>query len=408
MPPAHAPQGATERGVHVTTLGPVRFRQLRYRCGQCGAKCYRHDERLCFLGHAVSWPLPQVGGRLAALLGSFEQARDALAEDNGVRLAKQTVADVTEAAGGAALRLEDEHRHQGAGRQAPLLDSPLTPDTACVFADGTTVHTEGNWHEIRVATATAAGAAGEPLARQSRARFLPVANFAWLLVLLARGVGYKNARLRAFVADGAHWLWKLAEDYFPRAAGPGLVPPVGACPQSGRGRVPGGGRARARQWAEARKAELSEGRVTDALAVAEREARRVRSPATWLALRELRTYLKNNRGRVDYPALSGAGAAVRQRPRGGAVQEPGGARCKQAGMRNWTYASVEAVRHLRAAFQDNSGPAGICHQKASATRLLVPSVCAMAVALGSAQRCVEGASEMRAQGNRKIAGSADC
>jgi hypothetical protein len=46
---------------------------------------------------------------------------------------------------------------------------------------------------------------------------LQVADFAWVLVLLARAVGYQNARSRAFVADGAHWLWKLAEDYFPSA-----------------------------------------------------------------------------------------------------------------------------------------------------------------------------------------------
>src|SRR5215468_9115685 len=157
-----------KEGTAVTTAGPVRFRQPRYRCAACGAECYPHDERLRFLGHAVSWPLAQVVGRLAALLGSFEQARDALAEDYGVRLAKQTVAQVAEAAGGAALRLEDAHRHRVAGREAPLPESPLVPETACVFADDTTAHTEGDWHEIRVATATAADVQGEPMARQSR------------------------------------------------------------------------------------------------------------------------------------------------------------------------------------------------------------------------------------------------
>ncbi len=168
----------TCQGTAVTTRGAVRLRQPRYRCAGCGAECYPHDERLRFLGHAASWPLAQVGGRLAALLGSFEQARDALAEDFGVRRARQTVADLAEAAGGEALRREDEHRHRVAGRQAPLPESPLAPGPACLFADGTTVHAAGDWHEVRVATATAAGADGEQLARQSRARPLPVADFA--------------------------------------------------------------------------------------------------------------------------------------------------------------------------------------------------------------------------------------
>jgi hypothetical protein len=73
-----------------------------------------------------------------------------------------------------------------AGRLAPLPDSPLAPDTACVFADGTTAPTEGDWHEVRVATAADADAAGLQVARQSRARFLPVADFAWVLQLLPR------------------------------------------------------------------------------------------------------------------------------------------------------------------------------------------------------------------------------
>src|SRR5262249_13895817 len=121
------------------TAGPptVRFGQPRYGCAGCGAECLPLDERLRFLGHAVSWPLAQVVGRQAATLGSFEQARDALAEDYGVRLAKQTVAEVAQAAGGEALRQEDGHRYKVAGREAPLPESPLAPDTACVFADRT-------------------------------------------------------------------------------------------------------------------------------------------------------------------------------------------------------------------------------------------------------------------------------
>jgi hypothetical protein len=346
-------KGYTE-GTAVTTTGPVRFRQPRYRCEPCGAECYPLDERLRFLGHAVSWPLAQVVGRLAALLGSFEQARDALAEDYGVRLAKQTVAEVAEAAGGAALRLEDGHRHKVAGRAAPLPESPLVPDTACVFADGTTVHTEGDWHEVRVATATAANAQGEPMARQSRARFLPVADFAWVLVLLARAVGYQNARLRAFVADGAHWLWKLAEDYFPSAIQVLDWYHLAEHVHKAAGAVFGEGSAGAKAWAEARKEELWQGKAGEALGAVEGELARVRSPTKRAALRELRTYLENNRGRVDYPRYRELGLPCGSGQVEAQCKSLVGARCKQAGMRNWTYAGAEAVLRLRAAVQDGS------------------------------------------------------
>jgi hypothetical protein len=341
-------------GGHITTLGPVRFRQPRYRCATCAAECYPHEEHLRFLGHAVSWPLAQVVGRLAALLGSFEQARDALAEDYGVRLAKQTVAEVAEAAGGEALRREDERRHQVAGRQAPLPDSPLAPDTACVFADGTTVHTEGDWHEVRVATATAADARGEQVARQSRARFLPVADFAWVLVLLARAVGYHNARLRAFIADGAHWLWKLAEDYFPSAIQVLDWYHLAEHVHKAAGAVFGEGSAGAKAWAEARKEQLWQGEVGAALRAVEQELTRVRSPAKRSALGELRTYLENNRGRVDYPRYRELGLPCGSGQVEAQCKSLVGARCKLAGMRNWTYAGAEAVLRLRAAVQDGS------------------------------------------------------
>jgi hypothetical protein len=341
-------------GTAVTTAGPVRFRQPRYRCESCGAECLPLDERLRFLGHAVSWPLAQVIGRQAATLGSFEQARDALAEDYGVRLAKQTVAEVAEAAGGEALRQEDQRRHQVAGRQAPLPDSPLAPDTACVFADGTTVHTEGDWHEVRVATATAADSQGAQVARHSRARFLPVADFAWVLVLLARSVGYHHARLRAFVADGAHWLWKLAEDYFPSAVQILDWYHLAEHVHKAASAVFGEGSVSAKAWAEARKGELWQGRAGEALGALGRELARVRSPSKRAALVELRTYLENNRARVDYPRYRGLGLPVGSGQVEAQCKSLVGARCKQAGMRNWTYAGAEAVLRLRAAVQDGS------------------------------------------------------
>lgn len=337
-----------------TTLGHVRFRRPRYRCDACGAECYPPDRQLRFLGHALSGPLAQVVSRQAAPRGPFAQARDAVAEDYGARLATPTVAAVAEAAGGEVLRQEDEQRHKIAGRVEPLPDSPLAPALVCAFADGTTVHTAGDWHEVRVATATAADAQGEPVARQSRARFLPVADFAWLLVLLARAVGYPSARRRAFIAGGAPWLWKLAEDYFPSA-----IQVLGGyrwaehVHQAARVLF-GEGSAPAQAWAEARKGELWEGRGGDVLRVVEQELARVRAPSKRSALQELRTYLENNRGRMDYPRYRALGLPVGRGQVEAQCKALVGARCKLAGMRNWTYAGAEAVLRLRAAVQGGS------------------------------------------------------
>jgi hypothetical protein len=342
-------------GTTLTTLGAVSFKRARFRCAGCGAECYPHDAQVRFLGRGVSWPLAEVVGRHAALL-PFEQARDNVAADYGVHLAKQTVADVAEAAGAEVLRHEDEQRHRVAGRQEPLPDSPLQPQQACLFADGTTVHTAGDWHEVRVATATAADAAGQPLARRSRARFLPVADFAWLLVLLARAVGYQNAPRRAFIADGAHWLWKLADDYFPSAIQILDWYHLAEHVHQAAAVVLGEGTAAAREWAAARKAELWGGRVEAALTAVQVEAARVRSLAKRQALHGLRTYLENNRPRVDYPRYRELGLPCGSGQVEAQCKTLVGARCKLAGMRNWTYAGAEGVLRLRAAVHEGSYP----------------------------------------------------
>lgn len=83
-------RGRCEVGL-VTSLGDVAYRRPRWRCEDCGEERYPHDELLRFPGHNVSWPLARLCGRLGAQLPSFDEAAGNLAEDYGVRLAKETL-----------------------------------------------------------------------------------------------------------------------------------------------------------------------------------------------------------------------------------------------------------------------------------------------------------------------------
>jgi hypothetical protein len=338
----------------VTTLGAVEYRRPRWRCQECHAEGYPHDAVVCFLEHRVSWALAKVASRMAAQLSSFEEARDALQEDYHVHLAKETVRDVAEDAGQHVLRQEDELRRRIQEREAPLPESTQTPAKACVFADGTTVHTEGDWHEIRVATVTTEDAAGKQMARQSRARFLPVDEVAWVLLLMARAVGYANAPLRAFIADGSHWLWRVAEQYFQKAVQIldwyHLVEHV----HKAANMVHGDATEQASVWSKQLKDELWQGRGDAALKLVRAELAKVRSPAKREALQELQTYLENNLSRIDYPRYRELGLPIGSGQVEAQCKTLVGARCKQAGMRNWTYAGAESVLRLRAAKQDSS------------------------------------------------------
>jgi hypothetical protein len=220
-----------------------------------------------------------------------------------------------------------------------------------VFADGTMLHTAGDWHEIRVVSVAALDQHETVLQREHRARFLSCEDFGWQLLLLARRAGYQHARRRGFLADGARWLWDVAHTHFPDAI-PILdwyplsehVHPAGAI-------LYGEASEQARRFSNARLTELWEGRTAVTVRRLRALRKQLRSPPKREALRRLLGYLENNRGRIDYPCYRAWGLNIGSGQVEGACKTLVGARCKQAGMRNWTRRGAEGVLRLRAALQ---------------------------------------------------------
>ena len=81
---------------------------------------------------------------------------------------------------------------------------------------------------------------------------------------------------------------------------------------------------------------------------------KVRSPAKREALHELDTYLEHNLSRIDYPRYRALGLPIGSGRVEAQCKTLVGARCKQAGMRNWTYDGAEGVLRMRAAKQDGT------------------------------------------------------
>src|SRR5262249_32959232 len=190
--------------------------------------------------------------------------------------------------------------------------------------------------------------------RHSRARFLPVEDVAWVLLLLARSVGYQHARLRAFLADGAQWLWKLADTYFGSAVQILDWYHLAEHGHKAAKALYGEWSEAAGQWAQRLKGVRGEGRAAQALDEVRAEYAKARAPAKRQALPELETYLEHNQTRMDYPRYRALGLPVGSGQVEAQCKTLVGARCKQAGMRNWTYAGAEAVLRLRAARQDGT------------------------------------------------------
>jgi hypothetical protein len=344
-------RGLVEANV-LTTVGEVSYRRPRWRCETCGEESYPHDDILRFFNHHVSWPLAKVCSRLSAQLPSFEEARDNLKEDYGVVLAKETVREIAEAAGTKVLEQEHAYRERVMERVEPLPESEKMPEKAHIFADGTTVHSEGDWHEIRVITVATEDQAGNPLERESRAEFMEVEEVAWSLLLLARTLGYQNAKQKAFVADGAAWLWKMQETYFPSAEPIldwyHLAEKVHAAGNA----LHGQGTQDATAWSTEIKTALWEGRVAEMIPRVREEYSRLRAPHKREKMYDLLTYLENNCQHMDYPRYRAMGLPIGSGQVEAQCKTLVGGRCKQAGMRNWTYEGAEAILRLRAAKQN--------------------------------------------------------
>jgi hypothetical protein len=216
------------------------------------------------------------------------------------------------------------------------------------------VHTEGDWHEIRVVTVVTQDAKGNPLARQSRARFLPVDEVAWVLLLLARAVGYGNAPQRAFIADGAQWLWRVADQYFHSAVQILDWYHLSEHVHKAANVLHAESTEPAQQWSKRLKEELIEGHGKAALELVRADLAKVRSPTKRAALQELETYLEHNLNRIDYPRYRKLGLPIGSGQVEAQCKTLVGARCKQAGMRNWTYDGVEGLLRMRAAKHDGS------------------------------------------------------
>lgn len=346
------------RGPLVTTLGNLRVARVRFRCEYCGQECYPQDARLRFRGHAVSWPLAKVVGRLGAQL-PFEQARRNLLDDYRVALSKQTVELVCEQAGGALLDAEDAERLHlqslpVAERSRALPDSEISPEKAYVFADGTMIHTVGDWHEIRVASVVSTDAQDQRLAVEHRARFLSCEDFGWQLLLMARRGGYHRSAQRAFIADGARWLWDIAATHFPDAIQILDWYHLSQHVHATAAVLYGEGTEDAKAFSSARLDELWNGRAGDTLAALKELRKTGRSTSKRESLRQLLTYLTNNRQRIDYPRYRALGLSIGSGQVEGTCNTLVGTRCKRPGMRNWTHRGAEGVLRLRAALQTDT------------------------------------------------------
>jgi len=278
----------------------------------------------------------------------YEQAKRHLSHSHGIHLGKELLENLTKTVG--QWWLEEDHRvaaEARAARSSPA--SEVTAERCLVFADGAMVHTEGAWHEVRVGTVRSELPDGGA-AKSSTARRLDVATFGEDLWRHACRMGYRGASVTAFIADGSHWLWTLADRHFRRAVKIvdfwHVCEHVGKCAKAYFGE---GGEA-GRRWSLSVCGALRAGEVASALrkieALNPRSSRSLRQEK-----HELVTYLTNNRGRMNYPFYESLGLPIGSGEVEAQCKTLVEARCKQSGMR-WNDSGLESLLRVRCAVRD--------------------------------------------------------
>lgn len=298
-------------------------------------------------GLAIS---PEAGRVAVAEAGErpYERAVAHLGCNHGIRVSKQFLEKLAQTVGEFWLQRDDRDTHRSLREKVPP-PAEVDCDCCCVFADGTMIHTDGQWHEVRVGTVRST--VGEKRRKRSIARFLDVEHFGADLWRKACQYGYCGASLKAFLGDGSHWIWNIADMHFPEAVRIldwyHLAENISKCGNE----LFGEGTEESRAWAKRLRGIMKKGKVQQALSELERLA--VRSQTKRQAKHELITYLMNNRQRVDYPRYRALGLPIGSGDVEADCKVLVQARCKQSGMR-WSKRGAERVLRVRCALRDGS------------------------------------------------------
>ena len=151
---------------------------------------------------------------------------------------------------------------------------------------------------------------------------------------------FTQAQYQVVIGDGAPWIWKIAQELFPKAVQIVDKFHVKEHLSGLAGVLYGAGSEQARTWSERRHDELDAGRFDDLLRAVRRHAENSDEA------RKCFQYLHRNRERMRYPKFEAEKLCV-----GSGVVEAGckvvvGTRLKRAGMR-WTVAGADAIIALR-------------------------------------------------------------
>ena len=348
----------------LTIVGQVQLQRPYYLCAHCGEGQFPVDIEL-----DVEKTSESPGGRrMLALVGHaapFDQGRQQVELLAGLKVTTKAVERTAEAIGRDILAKQQEQIRRVKQLELPFVSGPRIP-VLYIQIDGTGVpvtitETQGrqgkeagqpaHTREAKlgcVFTQTGTDEEGRPVRDENSTSYVgcieTAEEFGLRIYTEALRRGWGRADLKAFMGDGAVWIWNIADLHFPDAVQ--IVDLYHAREHLWdlALKLHANDAARQKRWIMAAQDKLDNGRIESLVT-----SLRALQPASTEVIDMVRTeagYFETNAGRMRYPKFRKQGLFV-----GTGVMEAGcktviGSRLKQSGM-FWTVRGANAIIALR-------------------------------------------------------------
>ncbi len=201
------------RDIH-TIFGWIKIKRAYYHCPDCGASLVPYD-KAGGLGSEQLSPALAEACCLLAVDESFEQTSQKVEFLLGQRVCDDTIKEVVHKVGSVSLQQQNQQMGEFSNnRQIP--QAQANPERLYVAADGTTVHEEDGWHEVKVGCIYWDNQRAERVSRYV-GRFDNSEVFGWHFYLEACKYGYRQAKEVVYLGDGAPWVRNEHSRHFGRA-----------------------------------------------------------------------------------------------------------------------------------------------------------------------------------------------
>jgi hypothetical protein len=340
----------------LTILGPMTLNRSYYWCGPCHTGRAPLDEELGIVEEGQSHGVQMATALLCTLLPN-EKAMAVFDELHVPHVSEKESQRVTLAVGQRAMaEYEAEAKAFAEDHVPPSTDvRAAVPERLAVLMDGTTVHTDGSFHEAKVGAFYAFDEEGEATGQKTYATsFRGVGDFRDLWDAEAQRWHLADAKDVAALCDGAAWTWNTVEDRCPSHTVQILdfyhgTEHLGTLAKT----IWGEGSAKVKPWIEAQKTRLLEGHEDDFF----QELRQWTTEGHWETEgKKQLAYFETNRDRIHYKDYLARGYPIGSGVVESACKVIIGLREKQPGMR-WRTDTAEAIAHLRAIYYSGRWPA---------------------------------------------------